>query len=91
MLFLQFYPTEDEPLSGKPPPSDRNLSQRERMQLIIALIRENQDRDGANVELVISKATERGIDIDQILYDIQYLKSKGDIYEYKTGKIRSTL
>jgi hypothetical protein len=85
------YPTEDEPLSGKPPPSNRNLAQRERMQLILALIRENQNRDGANIELVISKATEQGIDIDQILNDIEYLKSRGDIYEYRTGKIRSTL
>ena len=37
------------------------------------------------------KATEQGIDIDQILNDIEYLKSRGDIYEYRTGKIRSTL
>ena len=85
------YPTEDETLSRKPPPSNRNLAQRERMQLILALIRENQNRDGANIELVISKATEQGIDIDQILNDIEYLKSRGDIYEYRTGKIRSTL
>ena len=85
------YLTEDEPLSGKPPPSNRNISQLERMQLIIALIRENQNRDGANIELVISKATEQGIDIDQILNDIEYLKSRGDIYEYRTGRIRSTL
>jgi Fic family protein len=37
------------------------------------------------------KATEQGIEIDQILNDIEYLKSNGQIYEYRTGKIRSTL
>jgi hypothetical protein len=33
------YPTDEKPFSCKPPPSTRNLSQQQRMQLIIALIR----------------------------------------------------
>ena len=63
------YPVDDETLSGKPPPN-RNLSQLERMQLIIALIRENQSGRGVNVGVVISEAAERGIGREQTLNDI---------------------
>lgn len=84
------YPVEDETLSGKPPPN-RNLSQRERMQLIVALIRENQSGGGANIEVVISEAAERGIGREQTLNDIQHLKSEGYVYEPKTGEIRCAL
>jgi len=71
------YPTEDETFSCKPPPSNRNLGQQERMQLIIALIRKNQNGGGANIEVVISEATDRGIYREQILNDIQHLEFKG--------------
>ncbi|MCD4810943.1 MAG: transposase [Methanosarcinales archaeon] len=84
------YPTDDETFSCKPPPSNRNLSQQERMQLIIALIRKNQNGGGANIEVVISEATDRGIYREQILNDIQHLEFKGYIYEPKTGEIKST-
>jgi len=85
------YPIEEEPFSCKPPPSNRNFSQQERMQLIIALIRKNQNGGGADIEVVISEAADRGIYSDQILNDIQHLKFEGHIYEPKTGKIKSTL
>ena len=55
------YPTEEETFSCKPPPSNQNLSQRERMKLIIGLIRKNQNGGGANIEVVISEAADRGI------------------------------
>ena len=61
------------------------------MQLIIALIRENQNGGGANIEVVISEAAERGVGRAQILDDIQHLKFQGDIYEPKTGEIRYAL
>ena len=84
------YPTENEQFSYKPPPSNRNFSQQERMQLIIALIKKNQNGGGANIEVVISEATNRGIYREQILNDIQYLEFKGYIYEPKIGEIKST-
>jgi len=61
------------------------------MQLIIALIRKNQNGGGADIEVVISEAADRGIYSDQILNDIQHLKFEGHIYEPKTGKIKSIL
>ena len=85
------YPIEEEPFSCKPPPSNQNLSQQERMQLIIALIRKNQNGGGTNIEVVISEATDRGIYRDQIFNDIQHLKFEVHIYEPKTGEIKSTL
>ena len=84
------YPTDEESFSCKPPPSNQNLSQQERMQLIIALIRKNQNGRGANIEVVISEAADRGIYRDQILNDFQHLKLKGYIYESKTGEVKST-
>jgi DNA replicative helicase MCM subunit Mcm2 (Cdc46/Mcm family) len=82
---------EDETLSGKPPPSNQKLSQQERMRLIIALIRENQNGGVANIEVVISEAAERGAGREQTLNDIQHLKFQGHVYEPKTGKIRCAL
>lgn len=84
------YPSAEEFFSCKPPPLNRNLSQQERMQLIIALIRKNQNGGGANIEVVISEAADRGIYRDQIQNDIQHLKFLGYIYEPKTGEIKST-
>jgi len=85
------YPIEEKTYSCKPPPSNRNFSQQERMQLIIALIRKNQNGGGADIEVVISEAADKGIYSDQILNDIQHLKFEGHIYEPKTGKIKSIL
>ena len=51
------------------PPPNRNLSQRERVQLIVALIRENQRVRGANRRVVVSESDERGIDREQTLND----------------------
>ena len=53
------------------------------MQLIIALIRKNQNGGGANIEVVISRAADRGIYRDHILNDIQHLKFEGHIFEPK--------
>ena len=85
------YPAEDGTLSGKPPPLNQRLSQQERMRLIITLIRENQSGGGANVEVVVSEAAERGVGREQILNDIQHLKFQGDVYEPKTGEIGCAL
>jgi hypothetical protein len=60
------------------------------MQLIIALVRKNQNGGGANIEVVISEAVNRGFYREQILNDIQHLKFKEYIYESKTGEIKST-
>ena len=61
------------------------------MQLIVALIRENQNGGGANIEVVMSEAAERGIGREQILTDIHHLKFEGHVYEPKTGEIRCAL
>ncbi len=79
------YPNDDIP-PVKPPPNIE-LSQQERMQLIVALIIENQDGRGAGIEKVISEAAKRGIDKEQVLCDIQHLKTRGEAYEPKTGEI----
>jgi DNA replicative helicase MCM subunit Mcm2 (Cdc46/Mcm family) len=85
------YPN-DEPPPGKPPPQKRTLSQQERLQLIIALIIENQDNSrGASIEMVVSSAAVRGIEREQVLNDIQHLKFKGYVYEPKIGEIRYAL
>ena len=60
------YHVDDETLSGKPPPNQK-LSHQERMRLIIALIRENQSGGWANIEVVVSKAAERGVSREQTL------------------------
>jgi hypothetical protein len=52
--------------------------------------RKNQNGGEANIEVVISEATNRGIYREQILNDIQHLELKGYIYEPKTGEIKST-
>jgi hypothetical protein len=80
------YPT-DELQPVKPPPNIK-LSQQERMRLIVAVIRENQNGRGANIENVVSEAVKQGIDKEQVLYDIQRLKVQGEVYEPKPGEIR---
>lgn len=80
------YPADDLP-PVKPPPNIE-FSQQERMQLIVALIIENQSRRGASIEKIVSEAVKRGIDRDQVLSDIQHLKVRGEAYEPKTGEIR---
>ncbi len=79
------YPTEDPP-PVKPPPHIK-LSQQERMQLIVALIIENQNGRGASIEKVVSEAAKRGVDKEQVLCDIQHLKGQGEAYEPKNGEI----
>jgi uncharacterized Zn finger protein (UPF0148 family) len=81
------YPSE-EPPPDKPPPQNVKLSQQERIQIIIALIIENQNGGGASIEKVISEAARRGIDNEQVLYDIEKLKFGGYAYEPKNGEIR---
>jgi hypothetical protein len=80
------YPTE-EPPPVEPPPNIK-FSQQERMQLIIALIVKNQNGSGASIEKVVSEAENRGIDKEQVLYDFQHLKMRGNVYEPKSGEIR---
>jgi hypothetical protein len=84
------YPTE-EPPPDKPPPQNRPLSQQERIQLIIALIIENQNGRGASIEKVVFEAAVRGIEREQVLNDIQHLKFEGYVYEPKDGEIRYVL
>jgi len=84
------YPTE-KPQPDKPPPHDMNLSQQERIQLIIALIKENQNGRGASIGKVVSEAAKRGIDREQTFNDIQHLKFEGYVYEPKSGEIRYAL
>lgn len=79
------YPTEDPP-PVKPPPNIK-LTQQERMQLIVALIIENQNGRGASIEKVVSEAAKRGVDMELVLCDIQHLKGQGEAYEPKNGEI----
>ncbi len=80
------YPTE-EPPPVEPPPNIK-LSQQQRMQLIISLIRENQNGRGASIEKIVSEAAKKGIDKEQVLCDFQHLKMQGEVYEPKTGEIK---
>ena len=84
------YPCDELP-PDKPPPQNRNLSQQKRMQLIIALIRENQNRRGGSVEKVVAEADKRGVNREQVLNDIQHLKLEGYVYEPKMGEIKYAL
>jgi len=77
------YPTE-EPPPGKPPPT---YSQQERMQILAAIIMENKNGRGASIEKVISLAVSKGIDREQVLSDIQFMKFQGYAYEPKIGEI----
>lgn len=83
------YPTDPPP--DKPPPQKRILSQQERLQVIIALIIENQNGRGARIEKVVSEAVGRGIVREQVLNDIQHLKFEGYVYEPKNGEIKYAL
>lgn len=80
------YPAVDLP-PVKPPPNVK-FSQQQRIQLIVALIIENQNGRGANIEKVVAEAAKRGINRDQVISDIQHLKVHGEAYEPKTGEIR---
>ncbi len=80
------YPTE-EPPPVEPPPNIK-LSQQERMQLIVLLIKENQNGRGAKTEKVVSEAVKRGVDKEQLLNDIQHMKDRGEAYEPTTGEIK---
>ncbi len=83
--------TESYPTVGLPPvkpPPNIQFSQQQRIQLIVALIIENHNERGANIEKVVAEATKKGIDRDQILSDIQHLKVQGEAYEPKRGEIR---
>ncbi len=83
------YPSEDmQPDKDRPPPQDKILSQQERMQIIITLIKENQNGRGANIEKVISFAAKRGIDREYTREYIEHLKFQGEAYEPKNGEIR---
>jgi hypothetical protein len=64
--------------------------QKSRMKFWRNLIRKNQNGGGANIEVVIYEAADRGIYREQILNDIRHLKFEGYIYEPKTGEIKST-
>lgn len=81
------YPTEKPP-PDKPPPQNVKLNQQERMQVIVALIIENQNGIGASIEKVVSEAAKRGIGNEQVLSDIERLKFQGYAYEPKNGEIR---
>lgn len=63
----------------EPLPQNRKLGQQERRQLIITLIKENQIENGASIQKVVSEATKKGIDYEQVLSDIQHLKREGRI------------
>jgi hypothetical protein len=80
------YPTE-EPPPVEPPP-DIKLSQQERMRMIIAMIKNNQNGRGASIEKVLSEAAKIGIDREQVLGDIEHLKFQGEVYEPRSGEIR---
>ncbi len=58
------------------------------MQLIITLIKNNQNERGASIEKVISEAAGRGIDKEDVLEYIEHLKFQGEAYEPKNGEIR---
>ncbi|MBU4492699.1 MAG: hypothetical protein KKD69_09600, partial [Euryarchaeota archaeon] len=80
------YPTEEPP--PVVPPPDHQYSQQERMQLVIRLIKDNQNGRGASIEKVISEAAKRGIDKEDVLEYIGHLKFQGEAYEPKNGEIR---
>jgi len=58
------------------------------MQLIITLIKNNQNGRGASIEKVISEAAYRGIDKEYVLGYIEHLKFQGEAYEPRNGEIR---
>ena len=80
------YPTE-EPPPFEPPPVHQ-LSQQERMQLIIKLIIDNQNGRGASIVNVVSEAVMNGIDREVVLDSIEHLKTQGKAYEPKNGEIK---
>ena len=80
------YPAE-EPPPVEPPPMNQ-YSQQERMQLIITLIKNNQNGRGASIEKVISEAAEKRIDKEYVLEYIGRLKFQGEAYEPRNGEIR---
>jgi len=80
------YPDE-EPPPVEPPPVHQ-LSQQERMQLIIKLIIYNQNGRGASIENVVSDAVMKGIDREVVLDSIEHLKTQGKAYEPKNGEIK---
>ncbi len=81
------YPTE-EPSPVEPPPGQK-YSQQERIQLIISLIKNNQNGRGASIEKVISEAAGRGIEKEYVLEYIEHLKFQGEeAYEPRNGEIR---
>jgi hypothetical protein len=80
------YPTEQPP-PVEPPPNIK-FSQQDRIRYIISLIRENQNGRGASIEKVVSEAAKRGIDEEQVLFDFEHLKMRGEIYEPKIGEIK---
>lgn len=80
------YPTEEPP--PVEPPSIQQLSQQERIQLIITLIINNQNGRGASIEKVVSEAAIKGIGREVIFDCIEHLKFHGEAYEPKNGEIK---
>ncbi|MBU3968494.1 MAG: hypothetical protein KKG76_14175 [Euryarchaeota archaeon] len=64
------------------PPSVHQLSQQERMQLIIKLIIDNQNGIGASIENVVSEAVMKGIDREVVLDSIEHLKMLQNILSH---------
>ena len=58
------------------------------MQLIITLIKDNQNGRGASIEKVISEAAGRRINKEHVLEYIERLKFQGEAYEPRNGEIR---
>ena len=91
LIDICFEGTESYPMEEPPPvepPPVHQYSQQERMQLIITLIKDNQNGRGASIEKVIFEAAGRGIDREYVLEYIKRLKFQGEAYEPRNGEIR---
>jgi replicative DNA helicase Mcm len=71
--------------------SGTSKTQRERVQSVLGIIQNLQtDGAGAEVENVIETAQSAGIERSKVKHEIDKLKQKGDLYEPKTGSVRTT-
>jgi hypothetical protein len=80
------YPTE-EPKPVEPPP-DHRYSQQDRIRFITSVIKNNQNGRGVSIEKVISESAKIGMDREQAISYIEYLKRYGSAYEHIKGEIR---
>jgi Predicted ATPase involved in replication control, Cdc46/Mcm family len=67
-------------------------SQRDRIKDLVTLIEsiEEEYDEGAPVEVVVERAEEGGMESSKAEHEIEQLKQKGEVYEPRTGHLRTT-